>query len=107
MDENINFIPKCLNGKSVAFVNHQYFTPCCNIDIGRLQEFEVFGMLDDKFLIQNIEDFEKDVLNSPEWLNFYKILISDYNKVPIACKRFCSTNFKEKESTERIILTQL
>lgn len=102
-----SFKPKCFNGKSVAFVNHQFFTPCCNIDIGRLEQFRVLGMLEDKFLIENIEDFETDVLKSPEWLNFYQILLDDYEKVPQACKSFCSIKFKEKQSIDQIQIKQI
>lgn len=102
-----SFKPKCFNGKSVAFVNHQVFTPCCNIDISRLEQFRVFGMLEDKFLIENIEEFEKDVLNSEEWLNFYNTLINDYENVPNACKSFCSIKFKEKQSVDQIQIKQI
>lgn len=92
------FIPKCLNGKSVAFVNSQFFTPCCHIDIGRLQEFEKFGILEDKFLIQNINSFEEDVLKSPEWAEFYRVITEDYDLVPHCCKVACSTEFKDKRT---------
>lgn len=87
-----DFKPDCLSGLELSLSNLGYIIPCCNIDNRRIYAIEPFGMLDDKFKMDNIEDIGADVLLSDEWSNFFKTLKEDYENVPYECKERCRTS---------------
>lgn len=88
-----DFEPACLNGLELSLSNLGYIIPCCNIDNSRIYAIKSFGMLDDQFKLDNVEDIA-DVLLSDEWIEFFRIIKEDYSKVPYECKLRCrKSNF--------------
>lgn len=93
-----DFNPACLNGLELSLSNLGYIIPCCNIDNKRIKAIEPFGMLADKFKLDNINDIGYDVLLSDEWDEFFRTIKEDYDNVPIECKlRCCSSHFKPRD----------
>lgn len=102
----VKIIPKCLNGKEVAFINSGFFVPCCNIDLSRIEDFREYGIFEDKFYIDNIEDPLSEVFHSAEWQRIYDVVTNHPEQAPNTCKRWCGEGFKDKEEN-RINIKQL
>ena len=87
--------PDCLRlefTKQLMFTSKGYFLPCCECDTrNSRKEFQRLGFFQEKFHVDNLESVEqvKAVINSNEWQDFYKDLLSDPENSPEICKEFC------------------
>jgi len=68
-----------------------YLLPCCWKDpaILSIQEIQdIKELFQDHLKIENVDTIE-EIIFSDEWINFFKVLISDPENAPASCKRYC------------------
>ena len=90
---NNKLLPKCLyQDAGFGYSAKGYILPCCWAEDVVTNEFKIFYQ--EKFKLSNVEDVEKEILNSKEWSDFYKILIETPEKAPGLCYKQCSIDSK-------------
>lgn len=93
--------PNCLKkNKKFGWTARGYLLPCCWCDVPSTyagKQGAVSKLIQDKFHIDNIENFQ-EVVDSPEWKELYDILTNNarQNDVPQVCKRHCGQGKKSK-----------
>jgi MoaA/NifB/PqqE/SkfB family radical SAM enzyme len=68
-----------------------YLLPCCWLDpsSSREQEFDdTKDLFQDHLKIENVDTIE-EILFSDEWINFFKVLVTDPENAPSSCQRRC------------------
>jgi len=89
------FRPQCLREyTNFGYSAKGYILPCCWVDSyldNATEEFKVFYQ--EKFKLSNVEDVDKEILQSKEWLDFYKMLAETPEKAPKRCHSKCSTEY--------------
>ena len=85
--------PKCItkdkNG-NVQCLGHSadgYITPCCWMNDNNTIFYQ------EKFKISNNKSI-KDITQSKEWIEFYKLLADEPKKAPWVCHKYCSEDSK-------------
>ena len=88
--------PKCIyGGRDPAFTIHGYFVPCCWVDNAQSRkELDYYGFFQDNFFIDNINSPEelKSIFISPEWTDFYNMLLTKPYEAPALCKINCNAH---------------
>ena len=107
VEENIDKLyPKChpywiVDGKrvenpdvkTVAYTAQGYLLPCCwcdSITDNRKRHPMMEGLYDEQLKVENVDDIEQDILNSPEWYYFHNTLLQNPQNAPFICKHKCS-----------------
>ena len=81
------------NIKGVAYTAEGYLLPCCWCDRDQpkiRQQFELLGLYEEDLQLSNVDNIYSEILQSPEWYTFHKILLEEPNLAPDVCKRKCS-----------------
>ena len=90
--------------KGVAYTAEGYLLPCCWCDRDQpkiRKEFEFLGFYEEDLKVSNVDDIKEEILKSPEWYTFHKMLLEEPNNAPEICKRKCiepqfrHTDFKD------------
>lgn len=89
--------PKCLSGdQGFGHDASGYLLPCCwcanEIGFPQLKE-----ITKEKFKISNANSIE-EIVNSEEWVEFYRVLREEPEKAPSICKNFCRSNYAVKKT---------
>jgi hypothetical protein len=98
-------IPRChpLNGKIKkqypALTATGHLLPCCECDTISNKEFSDMGFFDDSLHISNVEKIEQIII-SPQWLKFHKMLLQNPETAPAICKKICSKTIVEEELSD-------
>ena len=93
----IKLVPKCLVPNPVyAYSATGYILPCCYADNHNIEDFN--SLMKDNLLIDNIENIN-DIINSNEWLNFFKLLKENPENAPRSCKYYCRSEWNTKKRT--------
>jgi hypothetical protein len=95
-------IPRC--HPSTETIKQQYpaltatghLLPCCECDTISNDEFSNLGFFDDSLHISNVQKIEQIII-SPQWMGFHKMLLENPELAPTICKRICSKNIVEEE----------
>tara|TARA_R110000772_G_scaffold217798_1_gene328323 strand:+ start:265 stop:543 length:279 start_codon:yes stop_codon:yes gene_type:complete len=64
-----------------------YILPCCYSDNENIDDFK--SLMQEHLSVENIKDVNKDIINSIEWKDFFKLLIETPENAPRACKYYC------------------
>ena len=90
--------PKCIipdEDRNIQCLGHSaqgYLTPCCFIDAyPKLRGIAQDIFYQDKMKISNNNNIN-DIIQSKEWLDFYKLLQEEPDKAPKVCHKKCSTD---------------
>ena len=78
--------------KPVAYTAQGYLLPCCWCDhviSNRKKHIEMFGLFDEELKVENVDDIELEILESPEWYHFHDTLLQNPHNAPILCRRKC------------------
>jgi hypothetical protein len=67
-----------------------YIVPCCRTDLpeGLNDEIKQAGLLDEELKLANNTRIE-DIMLSPQWIKFHKILLEEPDKAPSICHKIC------------------
>jgi hypothetical protein len=76
---------------SVIYTGMGYLLPCCLCNNHSGDDFEKLGMFDETLKIQNVDTIT-DIFKSKQWVNFHKIILTDWEKSPRVCKQKCSSD---------------
>ena len=79
--------------KGVAYTAEGYLLPCCWCDRDQpeiRQQFELLGLYEEDLKLSNVDDIYSEILQSPEWYTFHKILLEEPHAAPDVCKRKCN-----------------
>jgi hypothetical protein len=93
---NIVLKPKCLNPdiQEAQCLGHSargYLTPCCWMDNNSINNKNIAHdiFFQEKLKIINNNNII-DIIQSKEWLDFYKLLQEEPDKAPWVCHKHCS-----------------
>ena len=83
---------KNTNVKAIAYISTGYLLPCCWCDFEKahvVNQYAEYGLFDKDLKVENNESVI-DILMSPEWKSFHKMLLEEPEKAPGPCKHHCS-----------------
>ena len=78
--------------KPIAYVSTGHLLPCCWCDLEKaddVTQYAEYGLFNEDLKVENNES-TLDILMSPEWKSFHKMLLEEPEKAPRACKKHCS-----------------
>ena len=78
--------------RGIAYVSTGHLLPCCWCDFERadvVNQYAEFGLFNEDLKVENNES-TLDILMSPEWRSFHKMLLEEPEKAPLPCKKYCS-----------------
>ena len=80
--------PKCLHKKELAYTAKGHILPCCWLDgeFDIYKQKQILPLLKEKLKVKNNKNID-DIVNSEEWINFFKELKTNPSDI---CKNFCS-----------------
>ena len=81
------------NVRPVAYTAQGYLLPCCwcdHVTSDRKRHIEMFGLFDEQLKVENVDDIERDIFQSPEWYHFHDTLVQKPHLAPFICKHKCS-----------------
>ena len=76
----------------IAYVSTGHLLPCCWCDFERadvVNQYAEYGLFNEDLKVENNES-TLDILMSPEWKSFHKMLLEEPEKAPLPCKKYCS-----------------
>lgn len=75
--------------KGFTYSSRGWIVPCCHVD-STINDpyFELYGILDEHLKLENVESVE-EILESPEWKEFHRVLLEDPENAPDGCKVVC------------------
>lgn len=83
--------------KNIRILTHTatgYIVPCCETDLpdglpeNLNEELREHGLLDEELKIKNVSSIQ-NILISPQWVKFHKMLIEEPEKAPRVCHKIC------------------
>jgi hypothetical protein len=95
-------IPRChpsnkkIKQQYPALTATGHLLPCCECDTISSKEFTDLGFYDDSLNISNVDKVEQIVI-SPQWMKFHRMLLENPSDAPAVCKRICSKQLVEEE----------
>jgi hypothetical protein len=98
----MELIPRChpsnqnFKKETPAYTASGHLLPCCECDTISNKEFSDLGFFDDEIKVSNVDKIEQIII-SPQWLSFHRMLLESPQNAPAVCKRFCSRTVVEEE----------
>ena len=93
----IKIDPKCRRVNPVhAYSATGHMLPCCYADNANLSDFD--AILTDNLLVDNVENVNKDIVNSNEWRLFFEMLEKNPESAQRACKFYCTQEWITKNT---------
>lgn len=90
-------VPQCLNpGHNLTYSATGYILPCCYSDNHNIEDFKF--LMKEELSLNNVNDIHKDIINSDEWKNFFKLLLESPESAPRSCKYYCGSNWTTKNT---------
>jgi hypothetical protein len=91
----IKIVPKCLRADhELIYSATGYILPCCYADNHNIEDFK--NLMKEDLSLNNINDIDKNIINSKEWKDFFKLLLESPESAPRSCKYYCSSNWSTK-----------
>jgi hypothetical protein len=98
----MNLIPRChpsdkkIKQQYPALTATGHLLPCCECDTISNKEFTDLGFFDESLHISNVDKVEQ-IIFSPQWMSFHRMLLENATLAPTVCKKICSKNVVEEE----------
>jgi len=98
----MKLIPRCHPSKekfkkeTPAYTATGYLLPCCECDTISNKDFTELGFFDESLKVSNVEKIE-NIIISPQWMSFHRMLIETPENAPPVCKKFCSESVVKEE----------
>lgn len=87
--------PKCLKGNTCYGHDQRgYLLPCCWTQ-NEFREKYISQLTQEKFHFSNVNSIE-EIVNSPEWTEFYRVLLEEPENAPKVCKNYCAKGQVDK-----------
>jgi hypothetical protein len=81
--------------QALAYSAKGYLLPCCWCDVEIIRdrddsrkEFEQLGLLDPSLKLEAVQSVE-EILLSPQWKSFHRILVEEPSRAPTVCQTKC------------------
>ena len=65
-----------------------------NFRPSNIEDFK--NLMKEELLLNNINDIHKDIINSNEWKDFFKLLLESPESAPRSCKYYCGSDWSTK-----------
>ena len=75
----------------IAYSATGYILPCCYADNHNIEDFK--NLMKKEISLNNVNDIHKDIINSKEWKDFFKLLLESPQLAPRACKYYCGSEW--------------
>ena len=83
---------KNIHSKPLVSTNDGYILPCCWADNCQKVRTRDFSELTKEHLkIDNVDSIE-EIIESNEWIEFFRVLTEEPENAPITCKEKCDSN---------------
>lgn len=90
-DSDGNTIKNPNSIRGLAYTAEGYILPCCWCDVDgpdQIRQFEFWGLRDETMKLENNETVD-EIIQSVEWYEFHKMLVTEGHLAPKICKAKC------------------